>query len=622
MKIAIEGCAHGELERIYDTIEGIEKERNIKIDLLLCCGDFQSTRNLADLQTMAVPRKYMDMCTFYKYYSGERVAPILTIFIGGNHEASNYLQELPYGGWVAPNIYYLGYAGVVNVNGIRIAGISGIYKGHDFLRGHHEFPPYTEKTCRSVYHVRQLEVFRLQQLSGKVDIFMSHDWPRGIHEYGNKAQLLRFKPHFAEDIEKGQLGSRPLEELLKTLQPTYWFAAHLHCKFAALVQHTRTAGKSLNEEESSSDSNSDSEEEEEEKHSKSSATAPAAPVAVTKFLALDKCLPKRRFLQVLDMPTSVESEKPTLEYDIEWLSILLTTNHLTSIKDNNYYLPGKKAGSMEERCNFTPTVDELSHIRHKFNNLEVPKNFCRTVNAFDADEQQNYKQMFVDQPQAQLNPQCNDFCAILGIDDPLCLAMLANGKDLPQTSSLEESTAELNVQETKDEDVPLAPTHRKLNLTLPAPITAEVDKNVIELPVEEDEEATSRVSDVEQDLQLSPSKRKLNLKLPAPTASEVDKDISEVPAEVDEESNSLPTNVAVDSTMNEQDFQLAPTKRKLNLTLPEPIASKTDNIISEVPVKVTEEKLEEPKAELPGTTSIKKLKRRNQSIYQADDMDD
>jgi len=37
-----------------------------------------------------------------RYYSGELVAPVLTIFIGGNHEASNYLQELPYGGWVAP----------------------------------------------------------------------------------------------------------------------------------------------------------------------------------------------------------------------------------------------------------------------------------------------------------------------------------------------------------------------------------------------------------------------------------------------------------------------------------------------------------------------------------------
>ena len=43
-----------------------------------------------------------------RYYSGEKKAPILTIFIGGNHEASNYLQELPYGGWVAKNIYYMG----------------------------------------------------------------------------------------------------------------------------------------------------------------------------------------------------------------------------------------------------------------------------------------------------------------------------------------------------------------------------------------------------------------------------------------------------------------------------------------------------------------------------------
>lgn len=76
------------------------------------------------------------MGDFHKYYSGELKAPFLTIFIGGNHEASVYLRDLHYGGWVAPNIYYLGAVGVINIvrNGLklRIAGISGIDKPYHF----------------------------------------------------------------------------------------------------------------------------------------------------------------------------------------------------------------------------------------------------------------------------------------------------------------------------------------------------------------------------------------------------------------------------------------------------------------------------------------------------------
>ncbi|CAL9132735.1 unnamed protein product [Musa textilis] len=41
MKIAVEGCLHGEMDKVYDTIRHIEKVENIKIDLLICCGDFQ-----------------------------------------------------------------------------------------------------------------------------------------------------------------------------------------------------------------------------------------------------------------------------------------------------------------------------------------------------------------------------------------------------------------------------------------------------------------------------------------------------------------------------------------------------------------------------------------------------
>lgn len=83
---------------------------------------------------------------FHEYYSGKKTAPIMTLFIGGNHEASNHLWELYelinivkiklsdifillryYGGWVAKNIYFLGYSGVIWFGGLRIAGLSGIY---------------------------------------------------------------------------------------------------------------------------------------------------------------------------------------------------------------------------------------------------------------------------------------------------------------------------------------------------------------------------------------------------------------------------------------------------------------------------------------------------------------
>ncbi|XP_031774826.1 lariat debranching enzyme isoform X2 [Apis florea] len=345
MRIAVEGCAHGELDIIYETIQEMEKANGKKIDLLICCGDFQSIRNLSDLHCMAVPDKYKDMCTFYKYYSGEKIAPVLTIFIGGNHEASNYLQELPYGGWVAPNIYYLGYANVITIGGIRIAGLSGIYKSQHWMQGHHEKPPYNENTIRSVYHIRNLEIFRLKQLTGNIDIFLSHDWPSGITKYGDENILLKGKPFFKNDIENNMLGSPPSMELLEHHYPNYWFSAHLHCKFAALVPEKEGT-------------------------------------RITKFLALDKCLPKRKFLQVIEIKHNLDLPLK-LHYDLEWLTILYLTNHLLSVKSGIHYMPGQYGNT---RWIFTPTVEEKALVLKKFNyNLQIPLNFTQTVKPYNPD---------------------------------------------------------------------------------------------------------------------------------------------------------------------------------------------------------------------------------------------
>lgn len=41
-----------------------------------------------------MPEKYRRLGDFAAYYNGTKRARVLTIFIGGNHEASNYLHEL------------------------------------------------------------------------------------------------------------------------------------------------------------------------------------------------------------------------------------------------------------------------------------------------------------------------------------------------------------------------------------------------------------------------------------------------------------------------------------------------------------------------------------------------
>lgn len=387
IKIAVEGCCHGELDRIYDTLEKARKRESASIDLLICCGDFQAARNDADLATMAVPLKYRKMNSFYKYYSGKKTAPVPTLFIGGNHEASNHLWELSYGGWVAPKMYYLGNAGVVRFGGLRIAGLSGIYKRNDYGKGRFERPPYNEGSKRSAYHVRSCDVFRLKQLSGHVDIMLSHDWPQGIYHHGNKDELLQKKPYFADEISRDELGSPPAMELLQHLRPDYWFSAHLHVKFAAAYHHEGGG--------------------------------------VTKFLALDKCLPRRQFLQILDLPTPSGHAPLTLEWDPEWLAILRATEPLMRHTPALWLPPHPLT---DERHSFTPTQDELAHIDQLFDkDFSIPNNFTRTVTPHDPARRVDHRAVAV----AQENPQTADFCRRLGIDNPYTPDFMTPSVDVP-----------------------------------------------------------------------------------------------------------------------------------------------------------------------------------------------
>jgi lariat debranching enzyme len=78
--------------------------------------------------------------------------------------------------------------------------------------------------------------------------------------------------------ERGDLGSPPNQQLLEVLQPDYWFSAHLHVKFPAVVPHRQQQQQQGQQQQQQFAGNGQK---------------------VTRFLALDKCLPGRDFLQVI-----------------------------------------------------------------------------------------------------------------------------------------------------------------------------------------------------------------------------------------------------------------------------------------------------------------------------------
>lgn len=424
---------------------------------------------------MSVPLKYRQLGDFHEYYSGRRKAPYLTIFVGGNHEASSHLWELYYGGWVAPNIYYMGAANVLRLGPLRIAGMSGIWKGFDYKKQHYERLPFSADDIKSIYHVREIDVRKLLQLRTQVDICVSHDWPRAIERHGDSKHLFRMKPAFERESRDGSLGSPAAEYVLDRLRPAYWFAAHMHCKFAAIKtfrppkqEGNQEADKAPEPAPSRPAPNPDeidlgldygdppapgpeaaaAAETAEEASTEdlraqlpegfakraqagASKSTPGQPVPAgitnltTRFLALDKCLPGRNFLQLMEIP-SISTPQPQpdgtnnpallqrplkLEYDPEWLAIVRVFHPLLAVGDRAAITPPDHG-----EAHYRPLIEaEEGWVRDNVvarDKLRVPDNFAVTapphMAGVDADRIDG-------QPPEYTNPQTAAFCRLLGL---------------------------------------------------------------------------------------------------------------------------------------------------------------------------------------------------------------
>ena len=91
--------------------------------------------------------------------------------------------------------------------------------------------------------------------------------------------------------------------LLKTLKPEWWFSAHLHTYYEATVDHVSgpqtNAPTHQNPDEIIIDESEDGPDAAQAGEGEGESKTESGPIYTsTKFLALDKCLPKRRYLEV------------------------------------------------------------------------------------------------------------------------------------------------------------------------------------------------------------------------------------------------------------------------------------------------------------------------------------
>jgi hypothetical protein len=182
-------------------------------------------------------------------------------------------------------------------------------------------------------------VFKLMQLRpGSLDVFVSHEWPTDIARFGDLRRLLRVKPFFRADIESGKLGSVALQQLLVALRPKHWFSAHLHVRFEALVQHPDATS--------------------------------------TRFLALDKVLPRGGYLELVHVESPAE-QPLVLEYDPEWLCVLRATLPFFPLGRGAPMVPPRGP-----RLSYAPTPEDLQWVAEHVPDLRVPQNFSITAPPF------------------------------------------------------------------------------------------------------------------------------------------------------------------------------------------------------------------------------------------------
>jgi len=208
VNLAVYGDIHGNVDLMYNHAISLSD-----IDVVLQVGDFTPIRRDEDFAHYFAPRRHDLPGDFVDYFEGKKEAPFLTLFIGGNHEPWGVLAEHKDGGFLVPNIFYLGRSGVVDVRGVRIAGLTGLYDPN-----HYRLPLSTDCSDSWKYY-REDEVKKLE--GEEFDILLLHDWAKPL----SQMEVLQGQ---GLDAVSRQSIPTPTFNLIERVQPELVFMGHEH----------------------------------------------------------------------------------------------------------------------------------------------------------------------------------------------------------------------------------------------------------------------------------------------------------------------------------------------------------------------------------------------------------
>ena len=233
---AVLGDLHGRFNRAVELLQRAEAKVNLRAAFVLQVGDMEAHRWKEDTESMYAPHRQKRLGDFPAYWYRKRTFPTHMFFIGGNHESYQRLDESPGGVEIAQNIHFLGRAGMVIHQGLKIAFLSGVFDKQYF----HRLPEERAQVSREQDSAAQrffscyteTEVNRLNNIP-RPDVLLVHEWPSGLVRQEDHEPLEPRHRH----LRYGETGIPLMRQLVERLGPRLVLCGHMHRRYRGSIQN-------------------------------------------------------------------------------------------------------------------------------------------------------------------------------------------------------------------------------------------------------------------------------------------------------------------------------------------------------------------------------------------------